>query len=185
MRNMTPMSALTGFTRPLVAAAMLLTLAACNTTTEIAALEEPTAAPMTGQTNDPAPGFENVVAGSEEDFILNVGRRTYFTQDSAKLDSVAMATLDKQASWLNSNPRWLVKLQGFADDSGSASNMVTLSQKRADAVMAYLVSKGVDPNRMWAKGYGNDREVRDCTDRSCKVQNRRVVSNLRTERDAL
>ncbi|APG88897.1 OmpA/MotB domain-containing protein (plasmid) [Sinorhizobium americanum CCGM7] len=162
---------------------MLLALAACNTT-EIAALEEPTAAP-TGQTNDPAPGFENVAAGSEEDFILNVGRRTYFTQDSATLDAVAKATLDKQALWLNSNPRWLVKLQGFADDSGSGSNMTTLSQQRADAAMAYLVSKGVDANRLWAKGYGNEREVRDCTDRSCKVQNRRVVSNLRTERDSL
>ncbi|WP_026620846.1 peptidoglycan-associated lipoprotein (plasmid) [Ensifer sp. WSM1721] len=184
MRNITLMSALTGYTRLLVGVAMLLTLAACNTT-EIAALEEPAATPMTGQTNDPAPGFENVTAGSEEDFILNVGRRTYFTQDSATLDSVAMATLDKQAIWLNSNPRWLVKLQGFADDSGSASDMATLSQKRADAAMAYLVSKGVDANRMWAKGYGNDREVRDCTDRSCKVQNRRVVSNLRTERDSL
>ncbi|MCZ4088896.1 OmpA family protein [Sinorhizobium psoraleae] len=184
MRNITLMSALTGYTRLLAAAAMLLALAACNTT-EIAALEEPGAAPMTGQTNDPAPGFENVVAGSEEDFILNVGRRTYFTKDSATLDLVAMATLDKQAIWLNSNPRWLIKLQGFADDSGSASKMVTLSQKRADAAMAYLVSKGVDANRMWAKGYGNDREVRDCTDRSCMVQNRRVVSNLRTERDSL
>ncbi|KSV86438.1 membrane protein [Sinorhizobium fredii USDA 205] len=184
MRNITLMSALPGYARLLVAAAMLLTLAACKTT-DTAALEEPTAAPMVGQTNDPAPGFENVVAGSEEDFILNVGRRTYFTQDSATLDAVAKATLDKQAIWLNSNPRWLVKLQGFADDSGSASKMAALSQQRADAAMAYLVSKGVDPNRLWAKGYGNDREVRDCTDRSCKVQNRRVVSNLRTERDSL
>ncbi|NEJ83145.1 OmpA family protein, partial [Rhizobium leguminosarum] len=31
---------------------------------------------------------------------------------------------------------------------------------------------------------GNDREVRDCTERSCKVQNRRVVTNLRTQPDA-
>ncbi|WP_075292772.1 OmpA family protein [Pararhizobium arenae] len=176
------MSFVTGFFRPLFAAAILLSLTACNTT-ELAEVEEPAAQPMTGQTNDPAPGFENVVAGSEEDFILNVGRRTYFTQDSSTLDSVAKATLDKQAVWLNSNPRWLIKLQGFADDSGSASKMMTLSQKRADVVMAYLASKGVAANRMWAKGYGNDREVRDCTDRSCKVQNRRVVSNLRTERD--
>jgi len=36
---------------------------------------------------------------------------------------------------------------------------------------------------MWAKGYGNDREVRDCNDRACKAQNRRVVTNLRNERD--
>lgn len=184
MRKITLISVVTGFTRSLVAAAMLMTLAACSTT-EIAAVEEPTVVPMTGKTDDPAPGFETVSVGSEEDFILNVGRRTYFTQDSAALDSVAKATLDKQAIWLNSNPRWLVKLQGFSDDSGSASKMTTLSQQRADAAMAYLASKGVDPSRMWAKGYGNDREVRDCTERSCKVQNRRVVSNLRTERDAI
>ncbi len=173
---------MTVFTRRLAAAAALLALAGC-TTPDIAAVEEPTAVPMTGNTNDPAPGFETVSLGSEEDFILNVGRRVYFTQDSANLDSVARATLDKQASWLNQNPRWLVKLQGFADDSGSPGSMTTLSQKRADATMSYLASKGVDPKRMWAKGYGNDREVRDCNDRSCKVQNRRVVVNLRTTRD--
>ncbi|MBY2908747.1 OmpA family protein [Rhizobium leguminosarum] len=177
------MSAPTGFVRRLAAAAMLLALAACSTT-DIASVEEPAAAPMTGQTNDPAPGFENVAMGSEEDFILNVGRRIYFKQDSATLDPVAMATLDNQAAWLNRNPSWLLKLQGFADDSGSAAKMETLSQKRADAAMAYLVSKGVDARRMWAKGYGNDREVRDCTERSCKVQNRRVVTNLRTQPDA-
>ncbi|MEF0939510.1 OmpA family protein [Rhizobium sp. BR 362] len=178
------MSALIGYSRLLVAAATLLTLAACSTT-DIAEVEEPAVPPMTGQTNDPAPGFENVVAGSEQDFILNVGRRTYFTQDSSTLDPIAKTTLDKQAIWLNSNPQWQVKLQGFADDSGSASQMARLSQTRADTVMTYLVSRGVDANRMWAKGYGNDREVRDCTSRSCKVQNRRVVSNLRTQRDSL
>ena len=177
------MPAVTGYARPLIAAAMLLALAACNTT-EMASLEEPPPPPMTGKTDDPAPGFENVKPGSEEDFILNVGRRIYFTQDSATLDSVAMTTLDNQATWLNKNPSWLLKLQGFADDSGSNSSMETLSQKRADAAMAYLASKGVDQTRMWAKGYGKDREVRDCKERSCKVQNRRVVSNLRNTRDA-
>src|SRR4051794_30208937 len=99
MRNVTLMSATAGCTRYLVAAAMLLALAAC-TTKDIASVEEPPAAPMTGQTNDPAPGFANITAGSGEDFILNVGRRIYFAQDSAALDSVAMATLDKQAIWL-------------------------------------------------------------------------------------
>ncbi|MBX4926247.1 OmpA family protein [Rhizobium binae] len=177
------MPATTAYMRRLAAAAALLALTACTTAPDVASLEEPAVAPMTGQTNDPAPGFENVAAGSEEDFILNVGRRIYFKEDSAALDSVAMATLDNQAAWLNKNPNWLLKLQGFADDSGSLSKMQTLSQKRADATMAYLASKGVDPSRMWAKGYGNDREVRDCTERSCKVQNRRVVSNLRAARE--
>ena len=184
MRNIALMPVTIGYAARLVAAAMLLALTAC-TTPDIASVEEPAAVPMTGQTNDPAPGFENVKVGSEEDFILNVGRRIYFAQDSAALDSVAKATLDNQAAWLNSNPNWLLKLQGFADDSGSASTMETLSQKRADAAMVYLASKGVDAGRMWAKGYGMDREVRDCEDRSCKVQNRRVVVNLRTQRDGV
>lgn len=177
------MSQLSTHVKRLAAAAMLMALAACSTT-EVASVEEPAAPPMTGKTNDPAPGFENVGAGSREDFILNVGRRIYFAQDSATLDSVAKTTLDAQALWLNRHPDWLVKLQGFSDDSGSASSMKKLSQRRADAAMAYLASKGVDAGRMWAKGYGNDREVRDCTARSCKVQNRRVVANLRTEREA-
>ncbi len=184
MSNTLQMPIRTPFAKLLLSLAMVGALSAC-TTKEIASVEEPVVAPMTGQTNDPAPGFEKVAAGSEEDFILNVGRRIYFSQDSTTLDSVAMATLDSQAAWLTRNPTWLIKLQGFADDSGSASKMETLSQKRADAVMAYLASKGVDTSRMWAKGYGKDRDVRDCAERSCKVQNRRVVANLRTERDAI
>ncbi|WP_113168283.1 MULTISPECIES: OmpA family protein [unclassified Rhizobium] len=175
---------LTGLPKIHAVAIIVATLAACSTT-ELAEVEEPLPTKMTGQTNDPAPGFENIASGSEEDFILNVGRRTYFAQDSATLDSVAKATLDKQAVWLNNNPQWLVKLQGFADDSGSGAAMTSLSRKRADAVMAYLVEKGVASDRLWAKGYGNDREVRDCTNRSCKVQNRRVVTNLRSQRDSV
>jgi peptidoglycan-associated lipoprotein len=169
--------------RRLLAAGLLLGLAAC-TTARIEAPEAPGINPNEiGNTNDPAAGFANAGPGSEEDFILNVGRRTFFAANSAELDSVARATLDKQAAWLAQNPHWLVKLQGFADDSGSESAQVALSQKRADAAMSYLASKGVASGRMWAKGYGKDREVRACADRSCKVQNRRVVTNLRNERD--
>ncbi len=134
-------------------------------------------------TNAAAPGFEQVKAGSEESFIIGVGRRTYFSKGSAQLDDTAKRTLDAQAAWLNQNRRWLVKLQGHADDPGSEAQNRKLSQQRADAVMAYLASKGVERNRMWAKGYAKERLVRDCADIECKAQNRRVVSNLRTEKD--
>jgi len=169
----------------LAAGALFLALAACTSTS--AGVDAPQIAGLSsnelGRTNDPAAGFANMQPGSEEDFILNVGRRTFFTAGSASLDSVAMTTLDTQAAWLNQNPQWLVKLQGFADDTGSEQQQTALSQKRADAVMGYLASKGVDRKRMWAKGYGKDREVRACADNSCRVQNRRVVTNLRNEFD--
>jgi|GEM_PF-914658 peptidoglycan-associated lipoprotein len=170
--------------RRLLAASLVAALAACSTT-DIEPTPRPGPAAVNpnefGNTNDPAAGFANFGPGSEEDFILNVGRRTFFAANSAELDSTAKVTLDKQAAWLQQHPNWLVKLQGFADDNGSDAAQVALSQKRADAVMNYLASKGVDRRRMWAKGYGKNREVRACSDRSCKVQNRRVVTNLRTE----
>lgn len=135
-------------------------------------------------TGDAAPGFEQVAVGSEEEFMLNVGRRTYFAENSAELNETARATLDKQVEWLQRNPGWLIKLQGFADDPGSEKANVSLSDRRAEAVMAYLASRGIDSRRMWAKGYGRERLIRDCPDIACKSQNRRVISNLREEFDA-
>jgi peptidoglycan-associated lipoprotein len=175
------------FARLALMAGLLAGVAACSTTamnTGPGPQEPPPPVSTTpDETNQPAAGFENVKPGSEEDFILNVSRRTFFAADSAALDSTARTTLDNQAAWLKQHTSWLVKLQGFADDSGGDGAQVALSQKRADVVMNYLVAAGVDANRMWAKGYGKDREVRACAERSCKVQNRRVVTNLRTVRD--
>ncbi|PLX45023.1 MAG: hypothetical protein C0605_01610, partial [Hyphomicrobiales bacterium] len=108
-------------------------------------------------TNAPAPGFENVKTGSEEDFMLNVGRRTYFTSGSVELSNTARVTLDKQAEWLIKHPNWKIKLQGFADDPGSESANRALSARRAETVLNYLASKGVERSRMWAKGYGRER----------------------------
>ena len=137
----------------------------------------------TGVTDEPAKGFAPVQTGSEEDFIMTAGRRVYFAAGSAALDDVTRETLDIQASWLQQNSGWLVKLQGYADDPGTGAANIALSDKRARAVMEHLASRGVNPQRMWAKGNGKQRPVRDCAEKSCKAQNRRVVTNLRTEFD--
>ena len=139
-------------------------------------------APATG-TNAPVAAFANNQPGSEEDFILNIGRRTHFAGGSAALDATAKTTLDSQAEWLKRYPNWYIKLQGFSDDPGSPNQNKALSKKRAEAVMNYLVSRGVKRERMWARGYGRERIVRDCPEIECKSQNRRVISNLRDERE--
>ena len=130
-----------------------------------------------------APAFGDISSGSEEEFIINVGRRIYFDKGSATVSAEAMVTIENQAVWLNRNKKWYAKIQGHADDGGSEATEKTLSTKRANAVMAALVSKGVDPRRLWAKGYGIERPVTDCDELTCKSQNRRVVVNLREEFD--
>ena len=135
-------------------------------------------ASLTDTTSAPTQVGINVTPGSEEDFIVNVGRRTFFKQSSAELDDTARATLDKQAEWLGQYPQWKVKLQGSADDPGTPQIQTALSQKRADAVRNYLASRGIAPERMLAKGYGRERIGEDCPEIECKSQNRRVVTNL-------
>ncbi len=174
------MTGLMPFARASVLACALALVASCTSTK----LENPGLPPNAGgQTNDPAAGFANVQPGSEEDFILNVGRRTYFAKGSAEIDDTAKVTLDNQIAFLTKYPRWYAKIQGFADDPGGDAKMVALSAKRADNVMNYLAAGGIDRNRMWAKGYGKERIVRDCTERACQVQNRRVITNLRDSRE--
>ena len=137
-----------------------------------------------GVTDEPAAGFRKVKPGSEEDYIMAVGRRVYFASGSSDLDDVARETLDLQATWLKKYPKWLIKMQGHSDDSRSNAKNVVLSDKRAKVVMDYFAKQGVDQRRMWVKGYGNERLVRNCKELECKALNRRVVVNLRANYDA-
>jgi peptidoglycan-associated lipoprotein len=152
---------------------MALLLTACSTSNKpglAPTVPAPQAVPETGGVG--------AVAGSEQDFMLNVGRRTFFAQGSAAVDDTARVTIAKQAIWLNANSQWQVKLQGFADDPGSDIQQMSLSQKRADAVRNELIAQGVSGSRIKAKGYGHQRLVGDCAEIECKAQNRRVITNL-------
>jgi peptidoglycan-associated lipoprotein len=92
-------------------------------------------------------------------------------------------TLQKQANWLARYTGYKIKIEGFADDGGSADSNRTLGLKRADAVRAYLGSLGLASARMRTKTFGNlkERLVHDCNDLSCRAQNRRVVTVLERE----
>lgn len=162
------------FTRLCGAGLLALSLAGCI------ADEGPTVSAGKDGTNAPVGAGVNVPAGSSEDFVVNVGRRTFFDEGSAALSDASRETLDKQAEWLLRYGRWKVKIQGFSDDPGSKQANAELSQRRAKAVYEYLASKGVPANRMRVKAYGNAKErlVNDCADISCKAQNRRVHTNL-------
>ena len=159
--------------RVLAAAALLATVSACMGTEK----------PVIEATGVPVGGGVNVPAGSNEDFIVNVGRRTYFAANSAELDEVAKVTLQKQADWLARYTGYKIKIEGFADDGGGDDSNKTLGLKRADAVRAYLGSLGLASARMRTKTFGNlkERLVHDCNDLSCRAQNRRVVTVLERE----
>ena len=139
--------------------------------------------PRSSANDAPVAGGVNVPPGSNEDFIVNVGRRVYFTENSAALDDTAKTTLDNQAAWLSTYTSYRIKVEGFADEKGSGQFNMQLGAKRADAVAAYLASKGIPASRLKAKSFGNEpsRKVKACDDISCWSQNRRAVTVLVTD----
>jgi peptidoglycan-associated lipoprotein len=116
--------------------------------------------------------------GSQQDFVVNVGDRVFFDTDSTELTMQSRATLDKQAQWLATYNRYAFLIEGHADERGTREYNVALGAKRAEAVRAYLASRGIEPSRMRTISYGKERPVAVCDDISCWSQNRRAVTVL-------
>jgi len=126
-----------------------------------------------------------VEAGSPQDFLLNVGDRVFFTENSTELSSTSITSLDKQAAWLSRYTNYNITLEGHSDEKGDVKKNKRLSEQRAKAVQTYLGSKGIAPSRMHAVSYGRDKRVAKCNDASCWSQNRRVVTILQTNADPM
>ncbi|MBJ3786895.1 peptidoglycan-associated lipoprotein Pal [Devosia sediminis] len=114
--------------------------------------------------------------GSQQEFIVTVGDRVFFETDSSSLTSEAMATLDKQAQWLNQYQNYRVMIEGHADERGTREYNIALGARRGSVVVNYLVSKGVNAQRITTQSFGKERPVAICNDISCWSQNRRAVT---------
>jgi outer membrane protein OmpA-like peptidoglycan-associated protein len=68
----------------------------------------------------------------------------------------------------------MIKLGGYTDNTGDPQANLTLSQQRADTVMADLVKLGVDASRMKAEGYGQEHPVADNSTEEGRAKNRRI-----------
>lgn len=97
-----------------------------------------------------------------------------FDNDSAVLRADASTTLDQAAESLKSWGNVKVEVAGHTDSRSSDAYNMTLSQNRANAVRDYLVGKGIDANRLTAKGYGESQPVADNATEEGRAQNRRV-----------
>ena len=123
-------------------------------------------------------GAGTAVPGSAQDFVVNVGDRVFFETDATELTPQSRTTLDKQAQWLQYYNRYTFTIEGHADERGTREYNIALGAKRAQTVREYLVSRGIDGNRMRTISYGKERPVAVCNDISCWSQNRRAVTVL-------
>lgn len=76
----------------------------------------------------------------------------------------AALVLDKLAQILTENPNVKIEIGSHTDSRGTAETNMTLSQRRSESVLAYLVKKGIAPTRLVAKGYGESQLINKCAD---------------------
>ena len=164
------------------AASCLALLSACATAT--ATIDEPVGTFPTDTFGD-ATEFNQAVMISPQAATQSLGRRfaaevdtvVNFAFNSSALTPEAMATLQRQASWIQQFPEIRFSVYGHADKVGSSAYNERLGRARAQSVVSYLVSLGVDRRRLRALvSYGESRPV--VNTQAPEVRNRRAVTEV-------
>lgn len=114
--------------------------------------------------------------------ILNMPSNVTFATDRDQVIPPFYPTLDSVALVLRKFDKTLIDVDGHTDSVGNAGYNQDLSERRANSVANYLASRGVDPRRMSAVGYGLERPIASNASEIGRAQNRRVeiaISPLR------
>lgn len=126
------------------------------------------------------PGTE-VERVDEDTLLVHFENDVLFEVDSTRVDSDGRLTLEEVADVLGEYDKTAIIVQGHTDSTGSDEYNLDLSERRAEAVERYLVSLGVDRDRLATMGFGEDSPVASNESESGRRQNRRVDILLRAK----
>lgn len=121
--------------------------------------------------NDSAGNNANVNVVMDKPIVL---KNVLFESGAAVLLPVSFPELDATADYLVRNVSVKLEVSGHTDNVGNEKQNSELSEKRAKAVMDYLITKSIDPGRISHKGYGSTKPIAENTSEEGRKQNRRV-----------
>jgi OOP family OmpA-OmpF porin len=160
--------------QPLVKNMTVLTQAATNTATPVAV--DSHAVISTGNSN-----AEKALAEINPDNIRALDIATALNMQIINFDTASShipeankSILDQAAALMKRAPQVKLTVKGHTDAVGHAATNKTLSQKRAQAVVDYLVKQGVDPAQLQAVGYGQEQPIADNSTANGQFKNRRI-----------
>lgn len=163
----------------LIALAVCGVLSACSSAPEKAAQPGPENAPT--PKSIPAPAIAPIAAAQDAE-AQRLGRiiktladkSIYFDYDNYAVKPEYQDLLRNDYEALNSAPNLTVRVEGNADERGSAEYNLALGQKRAEAVKRALQLLGLPESRVEATSYGKEKPRAACHEEQCWAENRRV-----------
>jgi outer membrane protein OmpA-like peptidoglycan-associated protein len=139
-----------------------------------AAASEQKAAAADLKTQEANDALAKLAAKEEErGMVITLSGSVLFRSNQASLMPGAESRLDQVAAALVAKGRDVV-VEGHTDSKGSQSTNVNLSQRRAESVRSYLVSRGFPVEKIQARGLGSDRPIADNASAEGRANNRRV-----------
>jgi outer membrane protein OmpA-like peptidoglycan-associated protein len=118
----------------------------------------------------------------EEQEVLSFAMRAVqFETGKARLKEESKEVLDQIVKIMQRYPGYALAINGHTDNVGDAENNKILSEDRARACYAYLVSEGISPKRISFQGFGEEQPIATNDTRSGRRLNRRVEFNLYIE----
>ncbi|HEX8548401.1 MAG TPA: OmpA family protein [Cytophagaceae bacterium] len=111
---------------------------------------------------------------------LYAEKKIYYDLDKAEIRYDAAIELDRLVALLKDNPDIKIEMGSHTDSRASDDYNLKLSQKRAESTVRYLASKGIDNNKMTARGYGESKLLNNCKD-GVKCSEKEHQLNRRTE----
>ncbi|MCB9743356.1 MAG: OmpA family protein [Alphaproteobacteria bacterium] len=117
---------------------------------------------------------------------IDLGDSVYFETNKAIIKPESFGLLDDVATVMKEYPQiTLVRIEGHTDSRGSDEANQTLSENRAAAVRDYLISKGVEANRLESAGYGESKPLVEGNNEAAWSKNRRVDFFIKSRSDGL
>lgn len=150
-------------------------LAACSSTGDESANSGSTGASSSSGGEQTATAPSGPKPGTQEDLEVNVGDRVFFDFDKSNLSPDARTAVERWAAWLKTYPANKVVIQGHADERGTREYNLALGERRADSARDYLVSLGIDSNRVSIVSFGKERPAVVGSNERAWAQNRRAV----------
>lgn len=136
----------------------------------------PSVKPAPSPLPPPPPPPPKPAAKVERTIILD---HLLFDFDKTAIKPDGQKILDRLVAFLKENPDKKVDLEGHTDSIGSEKYNQRLSERRAASVKTYLVTKGIDPARIAARGFGETKPIAENKTKEGRAKNRRVEIKIR------